>query len=235
MIDLHARLHLAPRRLAALLCLATGVLALLSAGVQFIRYASPFADLPGLLKLDAGWEASIPTYFSALLFLASALLLLLVGRIVRQANGPFARHWTFLGLLFMALSIDEVVSIHEGLSAPTRALLGASGLFYYAWVLPALVLLAGLGLAYLRFLRELPSETRRWFVLSAAVFLSGAVGMELVGGLYAERSGEHTLAYGLLATLEETLEMTGLVVFLYALLAHLGRIVGTVALRFTPA
>jgi hypothetical protein len=54
-------------------------------------------------------------------------------------------------------------------------------------------------------------------LLSGALFVSGAVGMEMVGGGLAERGQQLTLLYDLITSIEEVLEMVGIAVFLFAI------------------
>ncbi|HLL46809.1 MAG TPA: hypothetical protein VK399_08860, partial [Longimicrobiaceae bacterium] len=126
-----------------------------------------------------------------------------------------------LALLFLYLSVDEAAELHELLIEPLRGSLNAGGLFHFAWVVPAIALLAVLGLAYARFLVHLPASTRRLFIMAAATFVGGAVGAEMVGGAWVESRGFHNLGSVLIWTVEESLEMLGIVVFVYALLHHL--------------
>lgn len=95
------------------------------------------------------------------------------------------------------------------------------GIFYFAWVLPALVLLVGLGLYFVGFLRRLPSPTRRAFSATGLIYLGGAVGVELIAGRHVEVHGYNNLPYAFLVVAEEGLEMTGVILFLKALLAYL--------------
>jgi hypothetical protein len=67
--------------------------------------------------------------------------------------------------------------------------------------------------------------------LAAVLYIGGAVGFELVGGYYAELHGEKNLTFNLIATVEETLEMTGIVLFNYALLRYMSKGVGELVLR----
>ncbi len=63
----------------------------------------------------------------------------------------------------------------------------------------------------------------RWrLIVAAVVYLTGAVGVELVGGLIYESLGEQrNLTYDLVITCEETLEMTGLILLIRAQLLFL--------------
>jgi hypothetical protein len=68
--------------------------------------------------------------------------------------------------------------------------------------------------------------------LSAALYIGGAVGLEMPGGAYAEAHGIATFGYQFFAAVEETLEMLGLTVFAYALMRILARRHGTVSIGF---
>jgi len=74
---------------------------------------------------------------------------------------------------------------------------------------------------YWRFLLILPSKTRRVFGTAASLYLGGAVGMELLGGWYHEQYRGDMVSYRFLVMVEESLEMTGIVVFVYSLLDYM--------------
>jgi hypothetical protein len=108
--------------------------------------------------------------------------------------------------------------MHEKLSAVLSNTLNTSGIFYFAWTIPALLLL-GIGFFfYIPFLKSLQPAVAGTMVLSAAIYLMGAVGMELVAGGYVEDVGVETLTYRTMANLEEALEGIGLTLFLGCLL-----------------
>ncbi|MCH8039862.1 MAG: hypothetical protein IH977_05880, partial [Nitrospinae bacterium] len=83
----------------------------------------------------------------------------------------------------------------------------------YSWAIPGGITAAIFGLAYLRFLRHLPARTRWLFVVSGCVFLGGAVGVEMSTDWYDDEDLLDTLAYNLWNTVEEGLEMGGVVLF----------------------
>ena len=88
------------------------------------------------------------------------------------------------------------------------------------------ILLLFLGLLFLKFLARLPCPTRWSFVLGGIVFLSGAAGLEMAGGQYSTQgwaidgSDKVDFHYALIITLEEPLEMLGIVIFFYALMRY---------------
>ena len=77
---------------------------------------------------------------------------------------------------------------------------------------------------------HLPTKTRRLFVVAAIVYIVGVIGTELIAGWYVELYGRNNLTYSFLAMLEETLEMIGIIVFIYALLDYMT--VNVKAVRF---
>ncbi|HEX7022002.1 MAG TPA: hypothetical protein VF171_04025 [Trueperaceae bacterium] len=221
-----------PRAVTMLLAGAAAVLVAMHLLAQFARFYLGL-DMSNRLVVDVleelhlSLEDNLPTYFSALMLLACAVLLLLISLAARRSGRPHSLAWAGLAAVFSYLSADEMLAWHEFLVGPFRALLHTSGLLYFAWVVPYGVLVIALALAYLRFFLWLPPRTRRLFALSALVFLSGAVGFEMLGGRYAELHGLDTagmtndLGLTVYQTIEETLEMAGVVLFIYALLSYI--------------
>ena len=152
----------------------------------------------------------------------ASLLLGVVAALKRKTAGPHSFRWMCLSAIFLYMSVDEAVGLHELLTEPTRRLLGleAKGVLYFAWVIPGMVVGAALALWYWTLLLSLPTRTKWQFVLAAVLFVGGAIGMELVGGVYYRPEGA-TLAYSVVSTIEETLEMAGVIVFINALLRYL--------------
>ena len=135
-------------------------------------------------------------------------------------------------MIFVYVSLDEAGRLHELAIEPLREHLGASGLFYWAWVIPAMFVIPVLAVAYLRFLIALPRPTRRLFVLAATLFLTGALGLEMLGGPWVETHGLHSPVYVVFWTMEETLEMSAVAIFTYALLRYMETHAGAVQLVF---
>jgi len=222
-----------PTRVFKTLGIAILILTILSLLGQYSRFSLGHGRLFGFVPefwLDG--ENNIPTYFSALMLLSSSLLLGLIARFVRATKAGFYGHWVGLSLIFCYLSIDEFASLHESLIEPLRALLGTGGLFYFAWTLPALGLLAGFALAYARFFWHLPSAWKGPFATAGLVYVGGALGMEMIGGRYREGLSEQTFPYALITTVEEVLEMVGIALFICVLLAYLQERVSRVSLGF---
>jgi hypothetical protein len=163
-------------------------------------------------------EGNLPSWFSASLLFGAGLLFLVIGFCRRYRQDSAALQWLLMGLLFVALSSDEAVSFHEKLISPLRSLLNAEGLLYFTWIVPGVVVLAGLALYFAPFVRHLPGRVRAGFLLALAIFLAGALGLEALGGAVYETAGSGGLLYQMLTHTEEFLEMAGVIVLVTVLL-----------------
>lgn len=178
-------------------------------------------------------ELNVPAFFSMLLLLFAACLLSLIALLKRRKAAEYVFHWALLSAGFLFMAFDEIIAVHERMIEPMRDILGGGqlGVLYFAWVVPALALVSFLGFFFLRFLRSLPQKTRISFVVAAVIYLGAAVGLELIEGSHSEINGKDNVVYIFLTTLEETLEMIGLIVFIRALLVYLAEYCKELRLR----
>ncbi|VAW21228.1 hypothetical protein MNBD_BACTEROID01-1645, partial [hydrothermal vent metagenome] len=100
-------------------------------------------------------EYNIPTLFSFLELIFSTALLFIIAKKHREVGTGYI-YWFVLMVIFLFLSFDEILSIHERLIAPVSELLNTSGMLAFAWVIPYGVLLLVFVVAYSRFLIKLP-------------------------------------------------------------------------------
>lgn len=230
--------------------LVLGVLFLTLAGL-FARGAAYLWGAEGLLRpltlFDVGAESNIPTWFSSLQLLLASVLLAAIAIVTKRGGERYGWHWGVLSAIFLLLSVDEEASIHEAIGAQLERLLRsttgfeASGFIAFMWVVPAAAFLLVVALAYLRFLANLPDDTRRLFVLAAFLFVLGALGMEMLSAQVVSASGGESqwggvtglpkIVVGLQTSIEEMLEMLSVAIFDYALLAYLGSHAGDLSLR----
>jgi hypothetical protein len=180
---------------------------------------SSLAPIARLFALHG--EGNVPTWYSSLLFFVAALLLELIAR-ATSPDRRQARRWTCLALVFVLLSLDEAASVHEQLRLPFPTLLGGTvGAWSFLWVIPAVGLAAVVGFAVVSLLANLPPGTRWLFLTSAAIFLSGELGVERLGAYHLDLHGDRTMTYLLVTTMEESLEMAGVSLFILALLGYI--------------
>lgn len=178
-------------------------------------------------------EVSIPSWYSITLLLTCSGLLAVIAAGKRQREDRFARHWAVLALIFLALSIDEASDIHGQASYRIQATLETEGVLRYAWVIPGMIFTVLVGLAYVRFLAHLPRGVRLRFVLAGTLFLSGALGLEMIQARYDSIHGVENMPYRLMVAAEESLEIVGAILFISTLLGYLASMSNSIRLRIS--
>jgi len=175
----------------------------------------------GFSKLfDLNVENNVPTWFSSITLFLCAAALWLTGQLARRRRDANTRYWFGIAAVFVLMSLDEVATIHEKLLNPSRSLFHTGGFLYYAWVIPGALFVSAFLMVTLRFLWRLPTRTRCRFILAGFVYVAGSLGMEMVAGNYEFVHGVDDLVLGMMAVVEESLEMAGTILFLRAVLLH---------------
>ncbi len=223
-------LVLKPKKAA--LAIGSVICLLILAGIlgSIARYQFGITDsyVVNLFNLDS--EKNIPTYFATIQLLVCAVLLTIIG-FARKKQG--AKHfWQWLGLaaVFLFLSMDEFIEIHEVIGTSVQNTLKTTGVFFFAWIIPYGLFVVGMLLAYVPFILRLPSAVK-WLVIGAGfLYVTGALGMEAVASYFNYETGERGIYFVVLTTIEETLEMFGLLLFIYALLHYMDVFLGGTSL-----
>jgi hypothetical protein len=214
--------------------------------------------LQSLRIFDVGEERSIPTWFESLQFLLCSILLAVIAVAKKRRSDSYSLHWSVLSIILLLLSLDEVASIHEAIGQLSERLLHntmgftPSGAISFFWVVPGAIFVFIVLLAYLRFLADLPQSTRRLFLFAGALFVLGALGLEMLTAQVVSSSGGisdwivsasggivdrgiasaiPTILKGLQTSIEEMFEMLGLTAFVYALLAYIRSYVEDINVR----
>jgi hypothetical protein len=197
---------------------------------QYIKYVYGHEFQLGLVRLlDLEGENNLPSWYSSFALLLSSALLGIIGLHRKREANPYARHWLALAIVFLCLSIDEAASIHEMTDPLLDQWLKTHDLGYVlrligtAWVLAGVLFAVIVLLLSLRFLQRLPFGTRMRFLIAGGLYVSGAIGLEVVGGRYIAQYGGHTLTYSIMVAIEEGLEMVGVVAFLHALMLYMAK------------
>jgi hypothetical protein len=208
-----------PRRALRIVLTILGVVALLAV-VAAMTQDGPLPRLmPGgrflRSQFDMDRGQNVATWLSSVLFLTSGGLAIWCGRVARVHR----RTWYALGATLLALSLDEVTWIHGDVFSALRRLLG-SGAAFRLGVIVASGLLVLAVVVFVPFLTRLPRRVRWLVVASGVLVVSAGVGLDLLGSLRAITHGED-LVYHLMATVEESTEMTGVTLLGYAMLVYL--------------
>jgi len=221
-------LRLPPQPIFRALLILAGGLAVVNLGLQAVHFLTPL-EIPRLVHLfDLAREGNVPTWVQSNTLLACGALTALIAAAEWRRRSMFSVHWMLTALFCVYLSADEAASIHEMTVEPLRDAFHTSGLLFYPWIVIGLAVSAAIAVAARRFLAHLPSRTRRTVILASIVYVAGAIGVEALGGMYAETHGQRNLGYGMITTIEETLEMVGMSIAVLALLEYLRDYVGRV-------
>ena len=193
------------------------VLANLALRLSLYYFDDP-TRLRTLQTFNLAAEQSLGAWFTSILHALAAALLFVIATDSRRRGDGLAGRWSFLGFVFLFLSVDEAASLHETLNPYARRIVGSRGVLRYPWLVFGAAFAIGFGAAYLPFLRRIASRTALRFLVAGALFVLGAVGFEMLDGYYVSRGLIGTPKHILATTVEETLEMIGVSLFLRALL-----------------
>ncbi|GAX34107.1 hypothetical protein [Nodularia sp. NIES-3585] len=171
-----------------------------------------------LFSLDE--ELNVPAWYSSFTLLFCSGLLAVITSI--KKTDKYFIYWKNLSLIFLFFSLDEAFSFHEILIIPAlRERFNFSPIFFHTWVIFAIPAVIFFIFKYLKFFLYLPKKTQYLFLLAASFYVGGALGMEMVSGLFRESFGRLAPVTTMIIVIEELLEMTGVVTFIYALLTYL--------------
>jgi hypothetical protein len=200
------------------------LLVCISFGMQSYRLISHHEHVFGLPMFNLDQEHNIPALFSTGLLLSASALLALIAMLARHNRTADVSKWSILAAGFLLMGMDESLSLHEHLIEPMRKLLGGRdlGVFYFAWVIPAIALVVALGVFFIPFMLRLPRRIGLGIAISAVVYLTGALGIELVEGWWREGHGHRNITYHLMVSVEEGMEMIGVIAFIHVLLGYVG-------------
>ncbi|NMC53338.1 MAG: hypothetical protein GYA48_06855 [Chloroflexi bacterium] len=171
-------------------------------------------------------EQVLPAFFSGFLLILAGLLALAVAADHFHSRARFRWHWGLLALAFLYLGLDEMMHLHEGWSLPGADLISGSKNFFFAWVPSAIVLMVVFGFVFLPFFLNLLRRAQVLFFAAGALYVGGALGMELVASEYMSTFNDWGYDYWRLVAVEEGVEMLGVIVAIHALLQTLSQGLG---------
>jgi hypothetical protein len=213
------------------------LLAFLSTAEFFVRryLQASFNTSDMLFYLDT--EGNLPTWVSGYGLAIAGVLAGLIAR-ARRADGTPTIYWVLAAIGFTFMSADELCQYHESLTEPLWGWLQSvhfmlGGYLRNAWVLPFLIVIPVVVVSFIPFLRRLGAVHRRRLILAAVVYLWGAVGMDMVSGHEYYEAGGFSMRLLTEVTIEETCELLGMGLFIYAFLGYLAE--GERSVRFSGA
>ncbi|GAX41272.1 hypothetical protein NIES4075_22410 [Tolypothrix sp. NIES-4075] len=133
--------NLSPKSTLQFLFLVILCLCIASLTGQFCIYFLP--DFPGREILagifNVDFEQNIPSVYSAAALLFCSFLLFIIAYAKKVAGEPRQMQWRALSIIFLYLSGDEFMSLHEKFMDPVHNTLKTSGIFHFAWVIPGAI------------------------------------------------------------------------------------------------
>ena len=173
--------------------------------------------------LDLDFEESFYTWFSTVMLSAAAFMCFFLSLKDHGQTKNVKTQWRILGSIFFLLSADEMLSFHERVSGMLSTSFTTSGMFEFAWVIPALVIIPIFFFLFFPFIRHLHTHVSYTIIIAGSIFVFGAVGMEMIAGIFiSENSSQDDVftspIYRFLVNIEEGLEVLGVIIFIKALL-----------------
>jgi hypothetical protein len=212
------------RRITGQLALTSCVVIAVGVVTEFVYDAADRRHDWWYRFVDVNGEGNLPSWISVLLLGGVALLLFAVARLRRRHGLDAPVEWALLGWFAVAMSLDEMTSIHEAVGAQIDERMWLPVIAGYGWILPGAAVAAGGAFVGWRALRSLPRHTRRALVAGAAVFVTGALALEVVEAILTDETGRFGAGPKLVTGAQELLEMLGTVMVLRVLLQEARRL-----------
>jgi hypothetical protein len=225
------RISISPYQVVKLLIFIVVGLTLMHSILQVLNFGLGLHKLTIITSFfDFESDSNISTWYSSVTLLISSLLLIPIAIAKKNAQDPYTRHWQVLAIIFAFLSLDEVAMLHERSGQVLDALspVEFDGWLYFQWVLIGIPVTLIIALTYLKFLAHLPTKTRNLLILAGALYIGGALGLEIMAGHEESLDTYNQLLYKLFTTIEELWEKLGVLVFIYALLTYMEKYVNQI-------
>jgi hypothetical protein len=170
---------------------------------------------------NIGIEGNFPAYYSTITILFASFLLALIA-LFRKKTGLSYSLWLVLSIIFLYLSIDESVQLHEKLGAVFDRHFNLTGYFSWGWVVPYGIIFIIFSIVYyFKFLPQLPKKIYWLFIISGAIYVMGAIGFEMIGAKNFHSANYSKILDFTFYSIEEFLEMLGIALFIYSLLLYI--------------
>lgn len=186
----------------------------------YIYFFAPQIDLLNALRLfDFDNEKNVPTLFNVFLLLINAYIFYAIFAFEKKRKDTHYNKWLLLSFLLFLMASDEYFMLHEKLVNPVKNYLGTSGIFYFAWVIPMSLVVLIVLIYFFRFFLSLPKKIKTGVATAVVIYLSGAIGFEMIGGWWLTNFGDG-FGYKMITTIEESFEMIGLIYLIKTLFLY---------------
>lgn len=171
--------------------------------------------------LNVGVEFNLPTWFASVLWALFSLAAVYLSTVDLGRR----LSWLLVALVGLLASVDEYLMLHDRLGRHSNAIEIALGIDLggATWILLGVVIAAAVAALLARFVLSLAPRTRRDIVMGAVLFLTGAIGFELISNLAYEVTQSMNWIVELTRHIEELLEFAGVIVATRGLLRMCGQ------------
>ena len=173
------------------------------------------------LLLDFDRPTNLASWFQSALLLLSSLLLLIIYKIKKDTKNKFYFHWFVLSVIPIFLSMDKIMSFHNVFIEIAKVVSEAQGLAHYILIIGITSLIYTFIVVYLALHDDMPKSTQIFLFIAFAIYLEGAIGIELIKQKFISLETYSHFAYYLLLSIREFLETSGVIVLIYALISYI--------------
>ncbi len=166
-------------------------------------------------------EGNLPTFYSAGILVIAAALSLAIYLWRRHSDSGESLPWLILGGTLGFLAVDEGASLHDQIDFILSPRMETSGFLNWPWVIPYAFLVVAFSLIFLPFFLRMPRRFQVIFAMAAACYVFGAIGLEMVGAVVESAEGERSIAYAIGMTVEELLEISGVLITIHGLIRYI--------------
>ena len=218
---MNMKLNLSPLQITKILTSVFVILSILNLIIQIAKYEFHYRE--GwfyVFNMDKEWN--FPTLYTVILLIICSALLKQITILEKNHQSLFIKYWQILYFTFIFLAFDEALQIHGIFMLYPELAKGLPGIFHFLWVIPYGIFVAIFGLYFAKFTFNLPTKIKRLVLLSATFYIGGALGIEMLGGLWIRIAGDQrNLVYSLIVSIEEMMEIIGLIIFIYSLMIYI--------------
>jgi surface polysaccharide O-acyltransferase-like enzyme len=182
----------------------------------FLELVGPDTVLRDLRHFALDAERNLGAWYSSALMVLISICAFLNWQTVKHRTELTSYSWLLISVVFFMMSIDETAGFHETVDVPLREKFELTGLFYNPWVFFGAFFVTAFAAALVPFLLSLPRYIAVLFVISGAIYVGGALGLEPFDAFFEDNYGEGSFLQLVSTTVEEALEMIGLTLFLHS-------------------
>ncbi len=161
-----------------------------------------------LTFFDVASEGNLWTWANVAVLVSAANAHLACALFYRERDRSNFQGWLASSVILLALSLDDLVSLHERLENIGKLAGGGTGLLHFAWIIPGAFIAALIAVLFLALIVRLRGWPKFYLAAGVGLFFFGAIVLESISGLIFTHYGP-SAAYVLAFHVEEMIEAVG--------------------------